>query len=166
MLLPSSTRPRPPVTSAPQIPSAEAVRRSALEASWRRDKRVARRRLFWRWALWYVRRFSVAVLVVLALVLAVMHFSDRWLAWSHAAGPPIAAPAKMPAVEPATPTVAAAHPSEDLALADAPDWIGEPVPSHAVHHLGIRAPGAAPAPSRPTDTLPLKPETRLHSKEP
>jgi hypothetical protein len=119
--------------------------------------------LFWRWTLWYLRRFSVPVLVILALVFAGLHFSDRWLAWPHAAGAPIAAAAKMPAAEPAE---ASAPPPERPLPTDATDQVGEPVALHATRQMGARTPGAAPAPSRQTDTLPLKPETWLHSKEP
>lgn len=35
------------------VPDADALRQAALHASWRRDRQVGRRRLAWRWMVWY-----------------------------------------------------------------------------------------------------------------
>ncbi|MGS5086964.1 hypothetical protein ACVC7V_10675 [Hydrogenophaga sp. A37] len=168
MLWQSNPRPKPPVTSAPQVPSAEAVRQAALEASWRRDKRVAQRRLLWRWTLWYIQRFYAHVLVALVLIVAAVHFSDRWFVWPLAAGKPIAAPGNVPVVMPAPPPTAPVSLPEQPAPMAAPDWTVEPITLHAARQLGAQTSGAttSPSPGRQTDTLPLKPETWLHSKEP
>ena len=168
MLWQSNASPRPPATSALKVPGAEAVRQAALEASWRRDKRVAQRRLFWRWTLWYIQRFYLHALVALALVFGAVHFSDHWLAWPLSASEPVAAPDNTPLVVPADLPAASTPPPEQIAPTAAPDWVGEPMTLHASRQLDARPPRTttAPAPSGLTDTLPLKPETWLHSKEP
>ena len=49
------------------VPDIERLRRNALQASWRRDRRVARRRTFIRWALWYGLRGLPLLLLAAAL---------------------------------------------------------------------------------------------------
>ena len=49
------------------VPDIERLRRDALQASWRRDRRVARRRTFLRWALWYGLRGLPLLLLAAAL---------------------------------------------------------------------------------------------------
>lgn len=170
MLWQSNVSPQPPATSALKVTGAEAVRQAALQASWRRDKRVAQRRLFWRWTLWYIQRFYVHALVALALVLGAVHFSDRWFAWPLPVGNQVAAPANTAVLEPsALPTSTASPPEEQPTSTMAMDWVGAPMTLHAAQQLGTQTPGkttTTPAPSGPPDTLPLKPETWLHSKEP
>lgn len=39
------------------VPDPDALRLTALQASWRRDRQVGRRRLAWRWAVWYAIQF-------------------------------------------------------------------------------------------------------------
>ena len=53
----------------PSVPDSEAVRLAALQASWRRDRRVARRRIFWRWIVWFALRYLPWLLVALALLM-------------------------------------------------------------------------------------------------
>jgi hypothetical protein len=49
------------------VPSSDTVRRTALSASWARDRRVARRRLAFRWLFWAWWRIGLPVLLTLAL---------------------------------------------------------------------------------------------------
>ena len=49
------------------VPDIERLRRAALQASWRRDRRVARRRTFLRWALWYGLRGLPLLLLAAAV---------------------------------------------------------------------------------------------------
>jgi len=65
-----SERLKPPSSPHP-IPDFESVRRAALAASWRRDRRISQRRLAWRWALWYVGRYHLQILGILAALLLV-----------------------------------------------------------------------------------------------
>jgi hypothetical protein len=62
---------RPPqIRLIPQIapvPDAEAVRRAALQASWRRDRWVARRRVWLRWLVWVTARYLMPALLVFGL---------------------------------------------------------------------------------------------------
>ena len=168
MLWQSNASPQPPATSALKVPGAEAVRQAALEASWRRDKRVAQRRLFWRWTLWYIQRFYGHALVVLALAVGAVHFSDHWLARPLPTSEPFAAPSPASAIEPVAPTATTAPLPEPPALVAASEWVGDPMRLRTSLQLGVQTPGAvtSPVPSGPPDTLPLKPETWLHSKEP
>ncbi|MRD47193.1 hypothetical protein [Caenimonas koreensis] len=49
------------------IPSSEALRQAALQASWARDTAVRRRRLTWRWAKWLGTRWIFPVVAAAAL---------------------------------------------------------------------------------------------------
>lgn len=168
MLWQSNPSPQPPATSALKVPSAEAVRLAALEASWRRDKRVAQRRLFWRWTLWYIQRFYARVLVGLALISGAVYLSDHWFGRPLTAGEATSAPANPSVVGPAESTEAAVPSPPQPAQTVAPDWVDEPMKLKTFRQLGVRTSSAttASAPSGQTDTLSLKPENWLHSKEP
>ncbi|MDP2407985.1 MAG: hypothetical protein U1D36_10825 [Hydrogenophaga sp.] len=62
---------RPPqIRLIPQIapvPDAVAVRRAVLQASWRRDRWVARRRVWLRWLVWVTVRYLMPALLVFGL---------------------------------------------------------------------------------------------------
>ncbi len=73
------------------VPDTEALRRAALQASWARDRRVGRRRLLWRWMLWFLLR---CVLPAFALA-CVLVFA--WLLMRHLQADGAAAPAAAPA---------------------------------------------------------------------
>ncbi|WP_291065466.1 hypothetical protein [Hydrogenophaga sp.] len=70
-------RPAHPVASSSShaLPDPETLRRSALQASWRRDRWVRARRLAWRWLLWACWRYGPAALLLLAALGAL----GRWL---------------------------------------------------------------------------------------
>lgn len=69
-------RPRPNT-----LVGSEALRRAALEASWKRDRTVARRRLLWRWAAFYARRYAPHALGVLVLLAGALCFTGHGPAW-------------------------------------------------------------------------------------
>ena len=59
----------PVIPAAPvAVPDGNDTRRAALQASWRRDRSVARRRLAVRWAIWIVLRYLLPAVLVLAAV--------------------------------------------------------------------------------------------------
>ncbi len=63
-------------------PDSEALRLRALQASWRRGRWVAGRRLAWRWVLWYGQKPAVwSGLVVIGLAVL-------WWALQGGASPP------------------------------------------------------------------------------
>ncbi len=89
---------RPSLTAAvahapAPVPDGEATRRAALQASWRRGRSVARRRLAWRWTLWFVLR---------GLLPALLLAGAAALAWRWLYGPaiepvqPVANPVQRP----------------------------------------------------------------------
>jgi hypothetical protein len=47
------------------VADSDSLRRAALLASWRRDRSVATRRLWWRWSLWVATRFLLPLAVLL-----------------------------------------------------------------------------------------------------
>lgn len=159
-----------PSSVAPfSVPCAEAVRLAALEASWRRDKRVARRRLFWRWTLWYIQRYHRHVLVLIALALAAAYFSGA--RWPASSGPTDKHPGTNAVPSNASDSPQALEPvvvAEPPSGPDAASVMDEPVTLRTSPQLGVPSatPSSAPTFSGPPDTLPLKPETWLHSKEP
>ncbi|WP_439587320.1 hypothetical protein [Hydrogenophaga sp.] len=63
--------PLDPSESRATSPDAEALRQSALRASWTRDRRVSRRRVALRWFAWAFWRYGLALLLVLAAAAAV-----------------------------------------------------------------------------------------------
>jgi hypothetical protein len=163
----------PPPSAAPlPVPCGEAVRLAALSSSWRRDKRVAQRRLAWRWTLWYLQRYYRHGLGLLVLALAGAYLSGARVptpAW-----PQFDVLSRSPA-QPEAP--AASAPPRSAASVSAPDPVAAAEPYQSPDEpLALRrawqlapasgAPIPLPADSGPTDTLSLKPETWLHSKEP
>lgn len=71
------------------LPTSEDLRRTALQASWQRDRAVASRRLAWRWFAWYLRRLMPYVLGLTVVLGA------AWLLWSRAQ--PVPAQPQAPA---------------------------------------------------------------------
>jgi hypothetical protein len=165
------------IPPAAPVPEAEALRRAALQASWRRDRWVARRRVWLRWLLWVSGRYLMPALLVFGLG------AWLWLGVLPDIGPPldrlaarqkadavqtvVAPPAPVPATEP--PPLA----SEPQAVTFSPEGEELPVPlalrfeprwgAAVTGGTPSTAAPAAPDPSNPTH---LKPENWLHSKEP
>lgn len=153
------------------VPDAESVRQAALQASWRRDRAVGRRRLVWRWLVWLVQRHYPYLLVLLALTLGWPYLSAYLRPASPAAIPtrtPVAQTAPQSVTQPPTTAPVAPISSEEQPQEQQPES-ETPAILRASATLSPFAvdPEAMPAPpSLPTDTLPLKPENWLHSKEP
>ena len=178
---------RPPqihlIPQTAPVPDAEALRRAVLQASWRRDRWVARRRVWLRWLVWVTVRYLMPALLVFGLgawlwlgVLPDMGkpLDPRTIFQKPAASPPPAAPpvhesAPLPAT---TPPPSSAGPE---AVLFSPEGEELPVPVA----LRFESRWAAPAsssklattvsaePDTPNPTQPhLKPENWLHSKEP
>lgn len=80
------------------VPDSDSLRRAALQASWQRGRWVARRRLWWRWAIYALLRFVLPATALLGLIAGLVH------AWSLGTRPPsnaATAPRTVPpAVEP------------------------------------------------------------------
>ncbi len=149
----------PAPSLAPLVPEGESVRLSALQASWRRDRWVARRRLALRWLAWIGWRYGLPALGLLAAVT---------LAWRIVLGWPTGTVHELPA-SPPVPTLApepTSHAQEEpmMRLRLDPAW-----PS-AQDAPGRQAPIPFPAASDSDATTRftphLKPENWLHSKEP
>lgn len=146
------------------VPDTEAVLRAALAASWRRDKRVARRRIAWRWTLWYLQRYSPHVLALAVLVLVVGYLAGVRLPANmlgRASVPTGAQHLPVPTTVPAT----LAHSSRSPLPTGG---VGDGLSLQHSWQLAVRASASisTPTDTGPTDTLSLKPETWLHSKEP
>jgi hypothetical protein len=145
------------IPSAPDLPSSfgaapvpgiEGLRRAALQASWRRDRRVAQRRMAMRWAVWY----AVRGLPLLAIAAAVWLGVSNWPAErpSHSVQPAIIAP---------TPKPAAAEPQRgDTALQLRLESPFQPTSTPATAQA-LSVPPDSPSPQ-------LKPDNWLHSQEP
>jgi hypothetical protein len=52
------------------VPNTEALRTQALASSWSKGRRIARRRLAWRWTLWYAQQPKVWLIALLSVGLA------------------------------------------------------------------------------------------------
>jgi hypothetical protein len=150
---------QPPSLRQPSVPDSEALRLAALQASWRRDRRVAQRRIVWRWIVWFALRYLPWLLAALALLVAVGYLAG----WLPAI--PAAAESRMIEAEAAVyaPSPAAVEPPETTRETDS-----TPPTLRASAALGVIANVATTAVEAPTspDTLTLTPENWLHSKEP
>ncbi|WP_291010290.1 hypothetical protein [Hydrogenophaga sp.] len=161
-------------TQSQPAPSAEALRVATLQASWVRDRQVARRRLAWRWLVWAWWRYLLPSAVVLGsaawLVTWLMPEANRLLARQLA---PAASQTASPApLQPTRPAPMA--PDPQLTAEGEPLELGRPDQDALVLRLDSRwaapqiAPPASPLPSEEDVLLVpiLMPENWLHSKEP
>ena len=160
-----------PHTLPPPIPGTEALRQAALAASWKRDRAVARRRLMWRWGVFYAQRYAPHSLAALTVLAGALYVSGHWPSWpSHAADAPAADAVRAPYVAPSVPTTAVASSAEAVvpppqdAITAEEDMLPLALRSSVLLAPRSATPSAAPEVS--TDTLSLKPENWLHSKEP
>ena len=168
MLWRRSETPPSPHEGPPSIPGSDAVRQAALQASWRRDRRVAQRRIAWRWVTWYFQRFSPYVVAGFAVLVGAAYLQGSLPSWQSSGDPPDApepAVAHAPYLPPVVPTVQVTSPR---APHDAVPTIERPLTLRASLVLGAHPDAPSPAPDTKTspDTLSLKPENWLHSKEP
>jgi hypothetical protein len=169
----------PTVPAAPAtVPDAQALRRAALQAAWRRDRRVGRRRVALRWLMWAFWRYGIPMATVLALALAVWLWLLPGIHRSLASTPSAAAatqPVNTPRAAQA-PTAPEATARTEGTPSASPDTTTEDVDSGSIRlrlEPGWLDPGRAPRPqlSPPATTESvqdpsLKPENWLHSKEP
>ena len=168
MLWQRSETPPSPHKAPPAIPGSDTVRQAALQASWRRDRRVAQRRIAWRWVAWYFQRFSPHVLGLVAVLAGAAYLHGSLPAWPGGSDPPgttepavAHAPYSPPSVPTAPVTLPQAQPASTVA-------IELPLTLRTSLALGTHAAAPSPVPGTETspDTLSLKPENWLHSKEP
>lgn len=69
------------------VPDADALRQAALRASWARDHTVRRRRIAWRWVLWFMLRFVVPAAMAVGATAALLHLFGWWnLSAVHGSG--------------------------------------------------------------------------------
>lgn len=169
-------RTAPPSTraTAGALPDSDTLRQRALRASWQRDRRVARRRIWLRWALWFLRRYLLPALGVLALA-ATLYTQTPWSAmnWPGApSNPPSPVDGPDPMAMPAGPLPAGPEPVAEP-IAPAPFDDAGPVVLRLEPHWQAAPRHAAPAASSPpaspdtgSGAPNLQPENWLHSKEP
>ena len=148
------------------VPDVHALRQLRLQASWQRDRWVARRRVALRWALWFAGRYVLpAALVLAAAMLLWFWLIPHWMA-------PAALPATSPAAMPASAPVAIWAPTPATAPVQLPEPALEPVLQLRLQSelpaAGTSAPPSKAAAPR-ADKFPspkLAPDNWLHSKEP
>lgn len=132
----------PASVGAPVI-DTNTLRQTALQNSWQRDQRVARRRLAVRWVLWWVWKYRYYLLALCAVLVSVVYLVYQF----H--------PAWQPAQSvDATPAAAPPH-QTDLHLRMQSHMLP---PVDAVSRPDMSIPFA-------TDSFQLKPETQLKLKE-
>jgi hypothetical protein len=174
---------QPPRPATP-VPGGESVRLAALHAAWKRDRQVARRRLWWRWTLWGVQRYTLPVAAGLSLI------AGMWFAVSAAVGW-VEAPrrANQPVASvPAKPSPPTATLDTSSTMAGGPALPSKPLPPMTVSTpagLVLAFEIGLPEPSAQTQRSPQSPvsspalsdaakipnpqlisENWLHSKEP
>ena len=157
----SSSKTKPPDAPA-TVPDTSVLRSTALQASWRRDRWVGRRRVALRWVLFYLRRYGFPGMLLLGMGLFVWLRVVPWLAppplqpaASVATAPPPvpAASPEQPASSPAPEALMPASPEADPPLRLERQWAAVSARLISVHE------DDSPAP-------PLKSDNALHSQEP
>ena len=149
------------------IPDSESVRLAALQASWNRDRRVAQRRVAWRWITWSVQRYAPHTLAGMVVLAGAAYFSGLRPQWpasdDHQQASHEAAPRYTP---PSVPTVSVVVETPvhmfDTVTTDA----NAPLVLRNSLNIESRSAGPEPVAEVSADTLSLKPENWLHSKEP
>lgn len=148
------------------VPHSQALLQAALQASWKRDRRVGRRRLALRWVVWGFLRYGLPFLL-LAAVATVVWF---WLVPSLQAVALNPATISPPAV--ATPVQALPVPTTEPPDTHIPlDTTADAIALRLEKTLSSSSPPTDSANPSPTAVEPvnhpsLKPENWLHSKEP
>lgn len=154
----------------PPVPGTEALRLSLLQASWVRDRSVAQRRVLWRWLVYLVSRYAPHAVILIVLTTGAMYVSSRWSERTHLSletGSPSPAKAQetgSSVIPPQINITMSAVSADDLD----PDSL---VPLHLKLGRDLQKGSTPDSPTSTatltsTDTLSLKPENWLHSKEP
>ena len=94
---------------ATPVPEGESVRMAALQRSWRRDRWVAKRRLWLRWTLWGAQRYGIPAAGVLGVVAGLWFAVRATMAWIEAPSP-----GEPPALSAQPAPTVAALPSESI----------------------------------------------------
>lgn len=155
--LPPSAPSRTPV-----VPGSDALRQAALEASWRRDRKVAQRRIAWRWLVWCLQRYSLPALGALGAVALVAYLAGVWPRG------PAETKVTTPDLMATDPSLSAPVPVPSPTAGTTAEVEQAPLRLRGSARLNDAPPAAVPENADPVsaDTLTLKPETWLHSKEP
>lgn len=149
------------------------MRLAALQAAWRRDRWVARRRIWFRWTLWGVQRYSLPAAGALGVIVALWFAVQATIGWLKTPSPiepvvasaPLPTPAKAATTAPAPPASPTAPTATDPN--NAPTALLRFNPS-----LSISARSETPVSSAKLPDLAKFPnpqlisENWLHSKEP
>ena len=161
------------------VPDIDGLRRAALQASWRRDRRVAQRRMAFRWIAWYALRGLPLLAIGATMWLWVLpHLAGSALApanppvqqaspnASAVIGPTTAAALSTPP-KPATPELQHSEPGLELRL-ERPFQPGLPATgAQAANVQSASMPAAGkPASAKESPIPQLKPDNWLHSQEP
>ena len=157
----SSSKTKPPDVPA-AVPDTSVLRSTALQASWRRDRWVGRRRVALRWSLFYLRNYGLQGMLLMGMGLFVWLRIVPWLV------PPLQQPAAGVAI--ALPPLSVVRP-EQPAHSSAPEAL-MPISPETNPPLRLERQSAAVS-ARPIsvheDDSPaprLKPDQWLHSQEP
>lgn len=158
-------------TSGTPLPDTDLIRRAALQASWARDRELARQRLALRWFAWIlVRLMAIAALVAAATWLWLEHLEPS------ARNAINATPGQKPTIHQASDQEMIAKPHEaesarPISRVQPSDTLtpeglrleqGLPV-SQTASHQATSTP--APRPTTGESPIELRPEPRLHTKE-
>ena len=172
MLWQRATQPQP-LRPASSVPEGESVRLAALQASWRRDRWVARRRIWFRWTLWGAQRYGVPAVGALGVIAGLWFAVRATMGWVETPSPaePVVSIAPQPA--PAeTSTNASAQALSPAALTTTDPNNGSPALLRFNPSLRISTPSETPVSSAKLPDLAKFPnpqlisENWLHSKEP
>lgn len=104
----SAAQPQQP-RSAATVPVGESVRLAALQAAWKRDRQVGRRRLWWRWTVWGARRYVLPAAAGLALFAGLWFAAKATLGWLDAPTATEPTIATAPATASPAPTTTTNH---------------------------------------------------------
>ena len=152
-----------------QVPDIDGLRRAALQASWRRDRRVAQRRMAMRWAAWYAIRGLPLLTMAAAVWLWVLPKLNA-AAQATASAPvqqisPVPS-ASVAAATPAATAPAANPPTPDLQRGEPGLQLRLESPFQPAPPIAIKQAAGKTASAADSQSPQLKPDNWLHSQEP
>lgn len=157
-----------PQPTPKSIPDSDSLRQAALQASWSRDRRVAQRRIAWRWTAWYAQKYAPHALAGMVVLVAGAYLAGLRLHWPLADNAEGRPDRELPLryTPPSVPTQSATTETPPELPTPVPVDVDPPLVLRNSLTLEPRTGRPAPDVEASADTLSLKPENWLHSKEP
>jgi hypothetical protein len=118
MLWQRATQPQTSRSAGP-VPEGESVRLAALQAAWKRDRWIARRRIGLRWTLWGAQRYGVPAAGFLGVSAALWFAVHATMGWLETPSPTEPVVASAQPIQPKVGPTSAPAPKPSAAITPA-----------------------------------------------